>query len=96
VLEQSLSVDNLFVFLILFDYFKVPKDKQERVLQYGLGVAVILRGLFIGVGYIALEKFHNILLLFAGILLFSSYKILFGEDDEDEVCRQSPTHRVTY
>jgi predicted tellurium resistance membrane protein TerC len=90
VLEQSLSVDNLFVFLILFDYFKIPKDKQDRILTYGLGVAILLRGLFIGVGFAALESFHDILLVFAFVLLYSSYNILFaddateGENEEEE------------
>lgn len=86
VLEQSLSIDNLFVFLVLFDFFKVEKSSQDRVLGYGLFAAVLLRGLFIGIGFTALENFHQVLLIFAGILLVSSYKILFsGEDEEDDV-----------
>jgi len=84
VLEQSLSIDNLFVFLVLFDFFAVPKESQDRVLSYGLWGAIILRGLFIGLGFVALQEFHQILLVFAVILLFSSYKILFGKEDDDE------------
>lgn len=84
VLEESLSIDNLFVFLILFDYFKISKDYQSRVLSYGLWGAVILRGLFIGIGAVAIQEFHQILLLFAGVLLYSSYGILSGQDEEEE------------
>ena len=86
-LEQCLSIDNLFVFLVLFEYFKVPKDFQPKVLNYGILGAILLRALFIGFGGAAIANFHQILLLFAGILLYSSYKILFaGEDgDEDDV-----------
>lgn len=47
-------------------------------------MAILLRGLFIGIGFVALEQFHDILLLFAGLLLFSSYKILFSGDDDGE------------
>lgn len=84
-LEQSLSVDNLFVFLLLFDYFKVDKSGQDKILGYGLWSAVILRGLFIGLGTVALTNFHQVLLLFAFVLYYSSYKILFtGNDDEEE------------
>ena len=85
VLEQCLSVDNLFVFLVLFDYFAVrDREAQEKVLGYGIWGAVILRGLFIGVGSVALEQFHQVLLLFALVLGFSSYKILFAGEDEDD------------
>lgn len=86
VLEQCLSVDNLFVFLVLFDYFKVnSKAAQERILSYGIGGAIVLRGLFVGLGAVALEQFHQVLLVFALVLGFSSFKILFsGDDDDDE------------
>ena len=83
-LEQSLSVDNLFVFLLLFDYFKVDKSSQDKILQYGFLGAIVLRGLFIGAGTVVLAQFHQVLLLFAGVLFFSSYGILFGGGDEEE------------
>lgn len=85
VLEQSLSIDNLFVFLILFDYFKVEQGNQAKVLNYGIIGAVVLRGLFIAAGSVALEQFHQVLFVFAAVLFASSYGILFsGGDDEDE------------
>ena len=94
VLEQCLSVDNLFVFLVLFDYFAVrDKAVQEKVLGYGIWGAIILRGLFIGIGAVALEQFHQVLFVFALILGFSSFKILSsgdGTDDEDEDVESNP------
>jgi len=84
LVEQSLSVDNLFVFLLLFDYFKVPLPYQDRVLNWGIYGAVVMRAVMIGVGAVALEKFHAILLVFAAILVYSSGQALFGRKDEDE------------
>lgn len=86
ILEYCLSVDNLFVFLVLFDYFNVKDNSmKEKVLSYGILGAILLRGLFIGLGAVALEQSEKILLLFAGVLAFSSFKIVFsGDDEEDE------------
>lgn len=84
VLELSLSIDNLFVFLLLFEYFKVDKVNQPKVLNYGIIGAVILRGLFIGVGSLALQQFHQVLFVFAIILFASSYKIIFSNEGDEE------------
>ena len=85
LVEQSLSVDNLFVFLLLFEYFRVPLQSQDRVLNWGIYGAVVMRALMIGLGAAALERFHAILLVFAGILVYSSAKTLIpGDEEEDE------------
>mmetsp|Transcript_16336 Transcript_16336/g.27601 ORF Transcript_16336/g.27601 Transcript_16336/m.27601 type:complete len:367 (-) Transcript_16336:257-1357(-) len=84
LVEQSLSVDNLFVFLILFEYFKVPLSSQDRVLNWGIYGAIVMRALMIGVGAAALQNFHAILLVFAGILVYSSAKTLIPEDEDEE------------
>jgi len=84
LVEQSLSVDNLFVFLLLFDYFKVPLDAQDRVLNWGIFGAIIMRATMIGIGAAALQNFHEILLVFAGILVYSSAKALIPGDEEEE------------
>lgn len=84
LIEQSLSVDNLFVFLLLFEYFQVPQTSQNRVLNWGIYGAVVMRALMIGVGAAALERFHAILLVFAGILIYSSAKTLIPGDEDDE------------
>ncbi|CAM9752427.1 unnamed protein product, partial [Ascophyllum nodosum] len=82
VVEMSLSVDNLFVFLLLFKFFKVPFDSQSRVLSYGILGAIVMRAIFIALGETAMAMFHPVLLGFAGILLFSSYKLISeGESD---------------
>ena len=84
ILEESLSVDNLFVFSLIFDYFQTPADAQPRVLRLGLTVAIVLRALFILAGLAALERFTGVLLLFAGALLYSSYSLLTeGEEEAD-------------
>mmetsp|Transcript_13778 Transcript_13778/g.21284 ORF Transcript_13778/g.21284 Transcript_13778/m.21284 type:complete len:383 (+) Transcript_13778:144-1292(+) len=85
LVEQSLSVDNLFVFLLLFDFFKVPLQCQDKVLSWGIYGAVVMRATMITLGAIAIETFRPILLVFAGILVYSSFKILVeGDDDEEE------------
>lgn len=84
LLEQSLSVDNLFVFLLLFDYFRVPKESQERVLSWGIYGAIVTRGVMITLGAVALAKFRPILLFFASILIYSSANALIGEDDDSD------------
>eukprot|EP00638_Chattonella_subsalsa_P006724 CAMPEP_0117755346 /NCGR_PEP_ID=MMETSP0947-20121206/13395_1 /TAXON_ID=44440 /ORGANISM="Chattonella subsalsa, Strain CCMP2191" /LENGTH=374 /DNA_ID=CAMNT_0005574659 /DNA_START=63 /DNA_END=1187 /DNA_ORIENTATION=+ len=87
LVEQSLSVDNLFVFLLLFDFFKVELAPQNKVLSYGIFGSVVLRFIFILLGAEALEFFTPVLLGFAGLLLFSSFKILqewASDDDEEE------------
>mmetsp|Transcript_2282 Transcript_2282/g.2738 ORF Transcript_2282/g.2738 Transcript_2282/m.2738 type:complete len:447 (-) Transcript_2282:231-1571(-) len=86
LVEQSLSVDNLFVFLLLFDYFKVPLKNQDRVLNYGIYGAIVMRATMIGLGTVALREYDGVLLLFAGILIYSSANVLInmGNDEEDE------------
>jgi TerC family integral membrane protein len=76
LVEQSLSIDNLFVFILLFDYFRVPLELQNRVLSWGIAGVIALRGLMIGVGVAAIHKYKGEILLFAAILLASSFKLL--------------------
>jgi len=83
ILEESLSVDNLFVFSLIFDYFKTPIFAQGRVLAWGLFAAVVLRATFILAGLAVVERFKIVLLPCAVLLLYSAYGIL-QEDDDDE------------
>lgn len=83
LVEQSLSVDNLFVFLLLFEYFKVPVQYQDRVLNWGIYGAIVMRAIMIGLGAAALQNFHAILLVFASILVYSSAKFFIGGDDDE-------------
>ena len=85
LVEQSLSVDNLFVFLMLFNYFKVPAQFQDRVLTWGIIGAVLLRGIMIVLGIQMIERFQVITLIFAGILLLSAYKLLTDDEDTEDL-----------
>jgi predicted tellurium resistance membrane protein TerC len=84
LVEQSLSVDNLFVFLMLFEYFKVPLSAQDRVLNWGIYGAIVMRAVMIGLGAAALSQFKAILLVFASILIYSSAQFFIGGDEEEE------------
>ncbi|KAK1426094.1 hypothetical protein QVD17_14762 [Tagetes erecta] len=86
LLEQSLSVDNLFVFVLIFKYFKVPLAYQNRVLSYGIAGAIIFRLSLILLGTATLQRFEAVNLLLASILLYTSFKLFFaGEDDDDDL-----------
>lgn len=85
IVEQSLSVDNLFVFIMLFEYFKVPLAYQNRVLTWGIIGAVCMRGGMIYLGVAVLEQFEWMILIFAGILLFSAFKLIQGSDEEEDL-----------
>src|SRR5262249_18626006 len=71
VLEFSLSVDNLFIFLLVFRYFAVPEKHQHGVLFWGVLGAIIMRGAFIGAGVGLIHRFHWILYIFGGLLVYS-------------------------
>ncbi|MEK9518679.1 TerC family protein [Streptomyces venezuelae] len=82
LLEKSLSVDNLFVFALIFAYFKVPRAYQHRVLFFGVMGALVFRGIFLAAGVAVVSRFTAVLFAFAAVLFYSTYKILKGEDDE--------------
>ena len=79
VLELSLSVDNLFIFLLIFNYFAVPEGQQHRVLFWGVIGALVMRGVFIGAGVGLLSRFHWILYLFGALLVISGLRLMFGQ-----------------
>lgn len=82
LIELSLSVDNLFVFLLIFNYFKVPKKFQHRVLFWGIFMALVLRMVMIFAGAELVEQFHWILYLFGAFLVYTGFKMLFDDDDD--------------
>jgi tellurite resistance protein TerC len=82
LLEKSLSVDNLFVFALIFGYFKVPRAFQHRVLFFGVIGALVLRGILLAAGVAIVSQFTAVLFVFAAILLYSAYKLLQGDDDD--------------
>ncbi|MEG3631197.1 TerC family protein [Streptomyces poriticola] len=81
LLEKSLSVDNLFVFALIFGYFRVPRAYQHRVLFLGVLGALVFRGIFLTAGVAVVSRFTAVLFVFAAILLWSTYKILREEED---------------
>ncbi len=84
LIERSLSIDNIFVFLLIFSYFRVSKQYRYKVLFWGILGALILRGLFIGVGTLLIAKFHWILYIFGAFLVFTGIRMAFGKDKEIE------------
>src|SRR3954467_12101491 len=82
VIEESLSVDNIFVIVLIFDYFRVPRICQHRVLFYGILGALIMRGLFIGIGAVLIAQFHWILYIFGAMLVITGIRMAFRGDEE--------------
>ena len=80
IIEMSLSLDNLFLFLMIFSSFHIKKEYQERVLLYGVLGAMILRLIFILLGVNIISRFHSILSLFGIMLLYSGIKMLFEHE----------------
>jgi tellurite resistance protein TerC len=82
LIEKSLSVDNIFVFLLVFSYFKVPAEYQHKVLFWGIFGALVMRFLFIFTGVALLERFHWIIYVFGGFLVFTGIKLAMEKDKE--------------
>ncbi|HEX9578102.1 MAG TPA: TerC family protein [Myxococcales bacterium] len=83
LLEKSLSVDNLFVFFLLFRAFAIPPEHQHRVLFWGVLGALVLRGGLILAGVALVHRFHWIIAVFGAILVYTAIKILFHGDEPD-------------
>ena len=81
LLEKSLSVDNLFVFVLLFRSFAIPPQYQHRVLFWGVLGALLLRGSLIFAGVALVHRFHWIIAVFGAVLVYTAWKILFQEDE---------------
>jgi tellurite resistance protein TerC len=75
VIEKALSVDNLFVFVVLFSAFQVPQTSQHRVLFWGVLGALLMRAVFIAAGSVLLARFHWLMYLFGGFLVFTAFKL---------------------
>jgi tellurite resistance protein TerC len=92
LIEKSLSVDNIFVFVMLFTYFAVPAKYQHRVLFWGVLGALVMRGLFIAAGAFVLERFHWVIYLFGAILIVTGIKMARRIDAYDP--SQNPLLRL--
>jgi tellurite resistance protein TerC len=83
LVEEVLSVDNLFVMLIIFSYFQVPRHHQHRVLLWGIFGALVMRGVFIVCGVELIERFHWLLYPLGALLVYTALKLLVSEEQYD-------------
>jgi tellurite resistance protein TerC len=79
--EYALSVDNIFVFLVVFSYFGIPAQSRHRVLFWGILGAALMRGLFLWIGVEALERFHWLIWVLGGLLVLTGFKLMFQKED---------------
>ncbi len=84
LIEESLSVDNIFIFLLIFSYFSVPRIYQHRVLFWGIIGVLLMRGIFIALGATLLHHFHWVMYIFGAFLIFTGIKMLLSEDTETD------------
>jgi tellurite resistance protein TerC len=82
VIEYSLSVDNIFIFILIFTFFAVPSRYQHKILFWGIMGALVMRGIFIFAGVALINKFHWIILIFGAFLVYSGIKMLFHKEEE--------------
>jgi tellurite resistance protein TerC len=82
--EYALSVDNIFVFVIILARFQIERTKQQLVLLLGIIIALVLRGGFIAAGSAILEKFSSAFFIFGAFLIFTAYKMFFEDSEEEE------------
>jgi tellurite resistance protein TerC len=94
VIEESLSVDNIFVMVLIFQYFRVPAQYQHRVLFWGILGALVMRGVFIGLGALLIARFHWILYIFGALLVITGVRMAFKQDEEFEA-EDNPVVRMT-
>lgn len=85
LVEKSLAVDNIFVFLMLFTYFAVPAEQQQRVLIYGVLGAIVLRAIMIFIGAALIQQFHWVLYVFGAFLLLTGIKMLWSAGAEPDL-----------
>lgn len=93
VIEFSLSMDNLFLFLMIFESFAIPFEYQRRVLDYGIMGAIVLRLIFVILGISIVNKFHFVLYIFGALLLASGFKMLVKKEDSGSL-KGSRTVRI--
>lgn len=93
VTEKALSIDNIFVFVLIFSYFKIPAIHQHKILFWGIIGALIMRAIFIFAGVAILEKFHWTIYIFGGILLYAGYKMLI-QTEKQIVTEKSPVIKL--
>src|SRR3977135_94723 len=94
VIEKSLSVDNVFVFILIFQYFRVDARYQHRLLFWGVLGALVMTGAMIGVGAALVKQFAWVLYIFGGFLVFTGFKMLLVREDEGVHPEKNPVIRL--
>ena len=84
ITEYSLSIDNLFVFLIILSRLKIEKEKEQLVLLLGILMALVMRGIFIVIGAAVVERFVAVFFFFGAILIWTAYKLITEDPEEDQ------------
>jgi tellurite resistance protein TerC len=90
LIEYSLSVDNIFIFVLIFSYFRVPPETQHRVLFWGVLGALVMRGTMIAIGSALISRFHWVLYLFGAFLVFTGIKMLVHREDDEMDLEKNP------
>ena len=93
VIEESLSVDNIFVIVMIFAYFGVPREYQHRVLFWGIVGALVMRGIFIALGALLLERFHWIIYIFGGLLIITGIRMAIRHDESFDA-EKNPVYKL--
>jgi tellurite resistance protein TerC len=94
ITEYSLSVDNLFVFVIIMSSFAVPREYRQKVLSIGIVIALLMRGVFIMLGYEAITRFDWLFYVFGAFLIYTAWKLMTHKDDEEEEFKENAMLRV--
>ncbi|MDF7663965.1 TerC family protein [Bifidobacterium sp. ESL0763] len=92
--EYSLSIDNLFVFVIIMTNFAVPRKLQKYVLSVGIAIALVLRGIFIFVGAAIIERFTWVFFIFGAFLIYTAVKLVAGDDGDEEYHENAIIHAL--
>lgn len=85
VLEESLSIDNIFVFVLIFSELRIPPQLQRGVLLWGVLGALLMRGLLIAVGLFAISRFHWVVYPFAALIIFAAVRLVWGQKKERDI-----------
>lgn len=94
LMEKSLSIDNIFVFILIFSYYRIRKDHIARALMIGILLAIVFRVIFITVGVVLVSKFSWILYIFGAFLIYTGFKIFASKQEEEFDPGKSPVYRL--
>jgi tellurite resistance protein TerC len=92
-MEWSLSIDNIFVFILIFTFFKIHSDHVARALLIGILMAIVFRIIFISIGVVLVDKFHWILYIFGAFLIYTGIKIFTAKHDKEYDPGKNPVYK---